>query len=114
MPAWPLRGVATRLTSALRESDTAARLGGDEFVVMLPATALEGAIETAWTLNDIIAQPIAIGEARRSVTASIGIAAFPEHGRDATSLLAAADAAMYEAKRTRAGWRSYDQLTAPA
>ena len=106
--------VASRLTSALRESDTAARLGGDEFVVLLPATALAGAIETAWTLNEIIARPIAIGEATRSVSASIGISAFPEHGRDAASLFAAADAAMYEAKRTRAGWRSFDQLAASA
>lgn len=106
--------VAKRLTGSLRESDTAARLGGDEFVVLLPATALAGAIETAWTLNEIIAKPVAIGESTRAVTASIGIAAFPEHGRDATSLLAAADAAMYEAKRARAGSRSYDQLPASA
>ena len=102
--------VAKRLTSALRESDTAARLGGDEFVVLLPATALTGAIETAWTLNEVIAKPVAIGTSTRSVSASIGIAAFPEHGRDPASLMAAADAAMYEAKRTRAGARSYDQL----
>ena len=102
--------VAKRLASAIRESDTAARLGGDEFVVLLPATALPGAIGTAWTLNGLIAEPIAIGDTTRSVSASIGIAAFPEHGRDAVSLFAAADAAMYEAKRTRAGWRSYDQL----
>lgn len=106
--------VASRLTGALRESDTAARLGGDEFVVLLPATALAGAIETAWTLNEIIAKPVAIGDATRTVSASIGIASFPEHGRDAVALFAAADAAMYEAKRTRAGWRSYDQLAASA
>ena len=106
--------VAKRLISSIRESDTAARLGGDEFVVLLPATALAGAIETAWTLNEIIAKPITIGDTTRSVSASIGIAAFPEHGRDGTSLLAAADAAMYEAKRTRAGWRSFDQLAASA
>jgi len=102
--------VAKRLAGAVRESDTAARLGGDEFVVLLPATALAGAIGTAWTLNGIIAKPIPIGDTTRSVSASIGIAAFPEHGRDAVSLFAAADAAMYEAKRTRVGWRSYDQL----
>lgn len=106
--------VAKRLTSALRESDTAARLGGDEFVALLPATALAGAIETAWTLNEIIAKPVTIGATARSVSASIGIATFPEHGRDAASLVAAADAAMYEAKRTRAGSRSYDQLPASA
>jgi diguanylate cyclase (GGDEF)-like protein/PAS domain S-box-containing protein len=103
---------AKRLAASLRESDTAARLGGDEFVVLLPATALAGAIETAWTLNEVIAKPIAIGESSPAVSASIGIAMFPEHAGDATALLAAADAAMYEAKRTSAAWRSYDQLPA--
>jgi diguanylate cyclase (GGDEF)-like protein/PAS domain S-box-containing protein len=103
---------ARRLAASLRESDTAARLGGDEFVVLLPATALAGAIETAWTLNEVIAKPIAAGETSPAVTASIGIAVFPEHAGDAISLLAAADAAMYEAKRSRAAWRSYDQLAA--
>jgi len=103
---------AKRVTAALRESDTAARLGGDEFVVLLPATALAGAIETAWTLNEVIAKPIAFGDSSPTVSASIGIAVFPEHAGDATALLAAADAAMYEAKRSSAAWRSYDQLPA--
>jgi diguanylate cyclase (GGDEF)-like protein/PAS domain S-box-containing protein len=103
---------ARRIAAALRESDTAARLGGDEFVVLLPATALAGAIETAWTLNEVIAKPIAIGESSPSVSASIGIAVFPDHAADAAALLAAADAAMYEAKRGSAAWRSYDQLPA--
>jgi diguanylate cyclase (GGDEF)-like protein/PAS domain S-box-containing protein len=101
---------ARRLAASLRESDTAARLGGDEFVVLLPATALAGAIETAWTLNEVIAKPIAIGEITRAVSASIGVAAFPEHAGDAAALLAAADAAMYSAKRSSAAWRSYDQV----
>jgi diguanylate cyclase (GGDEF)-like protein/PAS domain S-box-containing protein len=103
---------AKRIAAALRESDTAARLGGDEFVVLLPATALAGAIETAWTLNEVIAKPIAIGENTPAVSASIGIAVFPDHAGDAAALLAAADAAMYEAKRSSAAWRSYDQLPA--
>ena len=103
---------ATRLSAKLRESDTAARLGGDEFVVLLPATALAGAIETAWTVNEVIAKPVAFGESALAVSASIGIAVFPEHAGDPTALLAAADAAMYEAKRSSAAWRSYDQLSA--
>jgi len=103
---------AKRIAAALRESDTAARLGGDEFVVLLPATALAGAIETAWSLNEVIAKPIAVGESSPSVSASIGIAVFPDHAGDAAALLAAADAAMYEAKRSSAAWRSYDQLPA--
>jgi diguanylate cyclase (GGDEF)-like protein len=82
--------------------------------MLLPATPLAGAIETARTLRETVARPIAIGGSSRSVGASIGIAVFPEHGRDAVDLLAAADAAMYEAKRSGDGWRSYDQLSESA
>jgi diguanylate cyclase (GGDEF)-like protein/PAS domain S-box-containing protein len=96
--------VANRITGALRDSDTAARLGGDEFVVLLPSTGLSGAVATARALNQVIADPIAFAEGARTVSASIGIAVFPDDGRDPTTLLAAADAAMYEAKRTGCGW----------
>ncbi|HEV8535098.1 MAG TPA: sensor domain-containing diguanylate cyclase [Candidatus Limnocylindria bacterium] len=102
-----LREVARRLQGALRESDTAARLGGDEFVVLLPSTPLLGAIEAARGLSELIGRPIAIDERTRCVGASIGIAVFPEQGRDAESLLAAADSAMYEAKRTGSGHRAF-------
>jgi diguanylate cyclase (GGDEF)-like protein/PAS domain S-box-containing protein len=99
--------VATRLSGTLRESDTAARLGGDEFVLMLPATPLLGAIETARALVDFIVAPIAVDGRPLTVGASIGIAVFPNHGRDAQVLLAAADSAMYEAKRSGGGYRTF-------
>jgi diguanylate cyclase (GGDEF)-like protein len=104
--------VAKRITVAIRDSDTAARLGGDEFVVLLPATTLSGAAETARTLNEVIAKPITVAEGSPIVGASIGIAVFPEHGRDVAALLAAADAAMYEAKRRRCGWCSNADVAA--
>ena len=101
--------VAKRITGALRDSDTAARLGGDEFVVVLPATGMSGAVATARALNQVIADPIPLALGARAVSASIGIAVFPDDGRDPTTLLAAADARMYEAKRTGCGWCSQAQ-----
>ena len=99
--------IAARLSGTLRESDTAARLGGDEFVLMLPATPLLGAIEASRALVDFIVAPIAVEGKPLTVGASIGIAVFPNHGRDAEVLLAAADSAMYEAKRSGGGYRTY-------
>jgi len=99
--------IATRLSGTLRESDTAARLGGDEFVLMLPATPLVGAIETSRALVDFIVAPITIEGKPLTVGASIGIAVFPNHGREAEVLLAAADSAMYDAKRSGGGYRTF-------
>jgi len=99
--------IASRLSGTLRESDTAARLGGDEFVLLLPATPLVGAIEAARALVDFIVAPIAVDGKQVTVGASIGIAVFPNHGRDAEVLLAAADSAMYEAKHSGGGYRTF-------
>jgi diguanylate cyclase (GGDEF)-like protein/PAS domain S-box-containing protein len=99
--------IATRLSGTLRESDTAARLGGDEFVLMLPATPLLGAIEASRALVDFIVAPILVDGKPLTVGASIGIAVFPNHGRDPEALLAAADSAMYVAKRGGGGYRTF-------
>jgi diguanylate cyclase (GGDEF)-like protein/PAS domain S-box-containing protein len=99
--------IARRLSGTLRESDTAARLGGDEFVLLLPATPLVGAIEAARALVDFVVAPIAVEGKPVTVGASIGIAVFPNHGRDADVLLAAADSAMYEAKHSGGGYRTF-------
>jgi diguanylate cyclase (GGDEF)-like protein/PAS domain S-box-containing protein len=99
--------IAARLSGTLRESDTAARLGGDEFVLLLPATPLVGAIETARALVDFIVAPIVVDGKPLTVGASIGIAVFPNHGRDAEVLLAAADSAMYDAKHSGGGYRTF-------
>ena len=99
--------IAARLSGSLRESDTAGRLGGDEFVLLLPATPLLGAIEAARALIDFIVAPIMIEGKQLTVGASIGIAVFPSHGRDADVLLAAADSAMYDAKHSGGGYRTF-------
>ncbi len=96
-----LKEAAARLRGCIRESDTIARLGGDEFAVVL--ANLESAADAAQVTQkmlDRIAQPFQLGSHIRQISASIGIALHPSNGEDAMSLLNAADAAMYVAKRS--------------
>ena len=94
-----LQTVAVRLSETLRQNDTAARLGGDEFVI-IPGDIehAEDAARLARKLLDVLAAPTQLGEERIAVSASIGIAMYPEHGRDRHALVKAADTAMYSAK----------------
>lgn len=95
-----LKQVALRLSTCVRESDTVARLGGDEFIVLLPMIEVEGdAIIVANKIVQAIAQPISTVEANLHVTASIGIAMYPQHGMDEKLLMLNADMAMYQSKR---------------
>ncbi|MCA1620295.1 MAG: diguanylate cyclase [Acidobacteria bacterium] len=93
-----LRGVANVIQSGTRGIDTGARIGGDEFAVILPETSLERGLEVAERLRTAIAALDAYREAR--VTASIGVAELPACARTGDGLRAAADAALYEAKRS--------------
>jgi diguanylate cyclase (GGDEF)-like protein/PAS domain S-box-containing protein len=94
-----LKKVAIRIQDCLRESDTAARMGGDEFVVLLPAIETQGdAMVVAEKIRRAISQPIYIGDHRLSISASIGIALYPDHGTEEETLFNNADAAMYYAK----------------
>jgi diguanylate cyclase (GGDEF)-like protein len=94
-----LKTVADRLEIELAPGDVAARIGGDEFVVLAVAASHERAIETGERLISAIASTYSLGEGiSAAVGASVGIAMTPEHGSDAEGLLAAADAALYEAK----------------
>ncbi|MBV9279838.1 MAG: EAL domain-containing protein [Chloroflexi bacterium] len=98
-----LQQVACRLTAAVRHSDTVARLGGDEFAVILPGSGAEGALLVADAIRDSLDQLFEVEGRAVRVGASIGAAIYPEHGRDAETLLRHADIAMYVAKRTRGG-----------
>jgi PAS domain S-box/diguanylate cyclase (GGDEF) domain len=90
---------ALRLRACVRESDTVARLGGDEFVVVLPdLTRMEDAVPVAEKIQQSLFDPTA-GGGRLFLGASVGLACYPEHGLDQDTLLARADAAMYEVKR---------------
>ena len=94
-----LIGLAALLCSRLRDSDLLARLGGDEFAIVLPHTGSAQAQALAGQLLDAIrSHSFPIGSDPVAVTASIGIALFPEHGNTIEELLARADSAMYEAK----------------
>ncbi len=103
-----LQQVAEQSRGCLRASDTFARMGGDEFTILLPNTAnLDGAAVSAKKILSAINKPMMIGGQRLEISASLGIALFPEHGDNAEVLLRNADAAMYEAKRTQTGYTVY-------
>ena len=103
-----LQQVAIRLDRQLRQMDTVSRLGGDEFAVLLPETPnLAASKEMAHRLLHALAAPFHLEGISLGVQASVGIAAFPEHGLDTETLLQRADAAMYEAKRLKTGVETY-------
>lgn len=94
-----LQEVATRLQGVVRDIDTVARLGGDEFAVVLPGTDEREATLVALRLVSVLAHPVVVNERRLDIGTSVGIACYGAHGTDATTLLRAADVAMYAAKR---------------
>jgi len=94
-----LRQLGPRMQPVMRQSDTIARLGGDEFALLLPNTDAAGGVTIAQKLQAALDKPFAVEGRKLGVDASIGIAAYPEHGNDATTLLRCADVAMYVSKR---------------
>ena len=96
-----LKEVGKRLLGCIREGDTVARLGGDEFVVSLIESSLSRAIMVAERILEKLKQPYDFGlrEVITSISGSIGIAEFPDHARNRDQLVAAADKAMYTAKK---------------
>ncbi len=96
-----LRGVAEVIGHTLRTTDTAARYGGDEFVVLLPETDAAGAYVVAEKLRrDVAALAIRVSDRVARTSVSIGLVAYPEDGVTVEELMAAADAALYEGKRS--------------
>jgi diguanylate cyclase (GGDEF)-like protein len=93
-----LANVGAAISSALRASDFAGRNGGEEFAVLLPDTDLEGAKEAAERIRLAIAD-IDIPGADQPLTASLGVAMYPDHATTADRLERLADAALYTAKR---------------
>lgn len=95
-----LKEVAGRLRGCLRrESDTVVRMGGDEFVVILPEIeSAQDAITVAEMILLALNQAFEIAGHTLHISSSIGIACYPEHGRDEKHLLKQADDAMYRAK----------------
>ena len=102
-----LQGVGSRILKVLRNVDTVARLGGDEFAVVLPGADRENAALIAHKILGALKMPFSIEGLAIEVTASVGIAIFPEHGEDIEVLLRRADIAMYAAKHSAIGCAFY-------
>lgn len=95
-----LQAVANRLQGCVRETDTVARIGGDEFVVLLDSIqAAEDASRVASKIRQVLGQPMRLDSHSLNILPSIGVALYPEHGREEHQLFKHADEAMYAAKR---------------
>lgn len=92
--------VAHRISSCLREVDTAARMGGDEFLIIQTEIRDESAVtRVAEKLNKCLSLPFTIEDRNIQIGASIGIALFPDHGEELNGLIKNADQAMYKIKK---------------
>jgi diguanylate cyclase (GGDEF)-like protein len=107
-----LKAIAQRLKNLVRSSDTVARMGGDEFLLLMPELHVAG---DATRLIEKIAQafkePFIIGGSRLNMSASMGLAIYPDDGEDMDALMRKSDAAMYNIKRhgPSEGWYRYAQ-----
>jgi diguanylate cyclase (GGDEF)-like protein len=96
-----LRMAAARLRKTLRDSDTLARVGGDEFVAVLPGTYTDAQIKlVTGRLLAAVQSPFEVDSHTIYVSASVGVAIYPQHAEDEVRLVALADAAMGRAKET--------------
>ena len=103
-----LKTASARLTAVLRTADLLARNGGDEFVVVVSGSATVSALQgLSDRILGALSQPLLDELSTYALSASIGVAIYPEHGTDVTTLLKAADTAMYEAKRLGKGRLSF-------
>jgi diguanylate cyclase (GGDEF)-like protein/PAS domain S-box-containing protein len=107
-----LKAVSERLKELLRKSDTVSRMGGDEFVLLLPSiSSSQSAAMTAAKIVTAFREPFVCNGHTLNVTASIGIADFPDDGKDAETLLKNADIALYRVKAEgRNSFQRYTQL----
>jgi len=93
-----LKEAASRLREVVRDIDTIARLGGDEFTAIIGEADAQVADQVARRIVDELSRSFDIQGRSLFVSASVGVAFFPEDGSDSASLIKSADAAMYRAK----------------
>jgi diguanylate cyclase (GGDEF)-like protein len=94
-----IKAVGTLISKSLRRADTIARLGGDEFAVIIEGiSGADDAISIADNLTTILEHNVRLDDQETYTSASIGIAIYPEDGRDPRALLKNADTAMFRAK----------------
>jgi diguanylate cyclase (GGDEF)-like protein len=113
-----LETVGATLRRGVRTSDFAGRWGGEEFVILLPDTDHEGAMQAAETMRSLL-EGVRVPTVNAHVTASLGVATLPDHADDGTSLIRAADRALYAAKAAgrncvRAAVRAEEPVGPPA
>lgn len=95
-----LTSVAARIKSCVRDEDTVSRTGGDEFFLLL--TNLKGQEELDTVCNrlvEAVRRPVSVSGQEAYVSASVGVAIFPEHGTTSAELMHHADLAMYQSKQ---------------
>lgn len=107
-----LRAVADRLPGCVRNEDTVARFGGDEFIIIVGDVKSEKAVlKAAEKVYKCIRKPFTIRRKDYHLDATIGVAVYPDHGKDAPTLIRNADTALYRAKasRGRRAFKVYDE-----
>jgi diguanylate cyclase (GGDEF)-like protein/PAS domain S-box-containing protein len=96
--------VGNRLKKIFRENDMVTRLGGDEFTILIEDIKNNATVDVARLADKLVkelsSQPIYIDGRPLSISTSLGIAVYPEHGSDSESVLRNADIAMYSAKKS--------------
>jgi len=107
-----LQEIARRLRDVIRASDTVARLGGDEFGLLLTSASGPGDVVTVIErVREAFEQPVVLQELPIAIEGSVGVALFPDDGKDVDTLIQHADVAMYTAKRENSVYAFYDRTS---